>query len=140
MSDTHKNRLDNSEFNTAHSTRDVAPASVDKSEESRLKDYMETLKLRAEIEAQDDLELSMSTNVWNAANNRWDKVDKKVKVRELLPVDSEFEKTRKLDEISDDKADGGGAHLDVHRQREWTPVKTKDCLAPTQTKHQSHWW
>lgn len=96
----HKNRLDNSEFNTAHTTRDVAPASVDKSEEQRLYEYMRTLKLRAEIEKAADLKVSINTNVYNKADGTWGKKEIKKDIMELLPQDSEFEKTRKLVLIS----------------------------------------
>jgi hypothetical protein len=101
MSEQHKNKLDNSEYAMSNTSRDVAPAAVDKSEEERLYHYMRTLKLRAEIEAEDDMTIKVPTRVWDATRNggagEWVlQADKTVRVRDLLPVDSEFEKTRKL--------------------------------------------
>lgn len=101
MSEQHKNKLDNSEFAMSNTSRDVAPAAVDKSEEERLYHYMRTLKLRAEIEAEDDMTIKVPTRVWDPAANagagEWVlQANKTVRVRDLLPVDSEFEKTRKL--------------------------------------------
>lgn len=101
MSEQHKNKLDNSEFAQSNTTRDVAPASVDKSEETRLYEYMRALKLRAEIEAKEDLEIKVGGKFWDATANSgagaWvARPNKKVPIRDLLPVDSEFEKTRKL--------------------------------------------
>lgn len=101
MSEQHKNKLDNSEFAMSNTTRDISAASVDRSEEQRLKEYMEVLKLRAEIEKDASLELKIPTKVWdgtaNSGKGAWVmNLNKKVKVVDLLPQDSEFEKVRKL--------------------------------------------
>eukprot|EP00035_Acanthoeca_spectabilis_P029958 m.475812 g.475812 ORF g.475812 m.475812 type:complete len:98 (+) comp39166_c0_seq1:83-376(+) len=52
-----------SEFATSNTSRDVAPAAVDKSEEQRLYEYMRALKMRAEIEAEDDLAVRVPTSL-----------------------------------------------------------------------------
>ena len=100
MSEGIRNNLDNSEFNSANTQRDVAPASVSKSEEERLFDYMKMLKMRAEIEKDADLKLKMKTQTWHAGDNKWKEEEKEVEISKLLPIDSEFEKTRKLIIIS----------------------------------------
>ena len=89
MSEQHRNRLDNSEFAQSNTTKDVAPAAVDKFEESRLYEYMRALKLRAEIEGTDDLEVKVPVRTWNQAANEgrgaWElQADKKVKVRAIF--------------------------------------------------------
>jgi hypothetical protein len=101
MSEQHTNKLDNSEYAMSNTARDIAPAAVDKSEEERLYHYMRTLKMRAEIEGANDLRIRIPVRVWNAGANggagAWElQADRQELVRNLLPVDSEFEKTRKL--------------------------------------------
>jgi hypothetical protein len=103
MSEGTRNNLDNSEFNTANTSKDISPASVSKSEEDRLFDYMKMLKMRAEIEKdKNDLKISMKVKTWQT--DKWVEEDKSVGILDLLPVDSEFEKTRKLIIISLNKA------------------------------------
>lgn len=103
MSEGTRNSLDNSEFNTANTNKDIAPASVSKSEEERLFDYMKMLKMRAEIEKdRADLKIGMKTKTWTG--DKWQEEDKEIQIVDLLPVDSEFEKTRKLIIISLNKA------------------------------------
>lgn len=104
MSDGIRNTLDNSEFNTANSQRDIAPASVSKSEEDRLYEYMRMLKMKAEIEINKDLKTKMKVKTWNATDSKWEDEEKEIHVSELLPVQSEFEKTRQLILISLNKA------------------------------------
>ena len=105
MSEGTRNNLDNSEFNTANTSKDISPASVSKSEEDRLFDYMKMLKMRAEIEKdKGNLKIAMKTKTWSATDNEWKDENKEVQILDLLPVDSEFEKTRKLIIISLNKA------------------------------------
>ena len=92
----HRNSLDNSEFNTSAAGKDVTPAAASFAEQESLTKYMENLKIRAEIEKATDLKINMKVNQFNATNKKWESVDKKLDIKELLPIDSEFEKTRKL--------------------------------------------
>ena len=57
---------------------------------------MQNLKLRAEIEKDSSLKVKMKVNQWNTTSKVWENADKEIPIADLLPIDSEFEKTRKL--------------------------------------------
>jgi hypothetical protein len=96
MSNSFTNPLDNSEFSTATSLKDLQPAAINNEELKSLKLYMEVLQLQAQIEKQDDLKLTMTNKAYDAEKRVWVEAVQHVPVAKLLPQDSDFEKLRKL--------------------------------------------
>lgn len=96
MSET--NKLDNSEYSAANTSKDLTMGSSGtQSEEALLFQYMQNLKLRAEIESDNTLVLPVVTDkTWDDSTGKWVTTTKKVPVKDLLPKDSEYERVRKL--------------------------------------------
>jgi hypothetical protein len=94
MSENFVNPLDNSEFSSGNSLKDLQPAAISHDELENLKLYMEVLRMQAKIESEPNLQLTMKKRVWDGA--AWVERTQRVPVAKLLPQDSDFEKMRKL--------------------------------------------
>lgn len=93
------NQYDNAEFQTDRRVKDIAAAYTEYDEMKAYKMYLETLKVEAEVGQSTDEVISKI----RLADGKFK--DEKIKIKDLIPQQSEFEMARRMVIVKLNKAD-----------------------------------